>query len=115
MRSFNRIARKSWPAALALVTTVLAGNSHAIYLIIPLDDADNYAECVIRQIKPDVGALEIRTIEGDCRTEFPQPSRRGLFGPSDVQKCYKKHEQRAAHRQAAQAIYGACQDYFRKP
>lgn len=75
----------------------------------------NYAECVIAQLNPDVAAAGIPMITSACRKQFPNPSSPGWFGPSSTWQCYKKHEKLASNRRAAEALYGACADYFRKP
>ena len=87
----------------------------AVEVTIPLPDfaPDNYAECVIDQIEPDIGPVATQSIKSNCRSDFPKASSRGLFGPRSAKSCYKKNEYRVAHREAAEAVYGACQDYFR--
>ena len=78
-------------------------------------EPDNYAECVIARLNPDVAAAGVPMITSACRKQFPDPSSPGLFGPSSTWQCYKKHEQLISNRRAAEALYGACADYFRKP
>lgn len=74
----------------------------------------NYAECVIAKLNPDVAAPQVLMITSACRKQFPKPSSPGWFGPSSTWQCYKKHEKRVSNRRAAEALYGACADYFRK-
>lgn len=91
-----------------------AGPVQALTITLPFSGVNSYAQCVIKQINTKTGALQVDAIESQCRTIFPQPSRRSLFAPRNVSRCYARYEDRAAHRAAAEAIYGACQDYFRR-
>jgi len=101
--------------ALALLACLLASSAgHAAIAGLLPGGADNYSECVIRQLQPATGALEIEAIVGDCRNDFPDASRRTLLDPRSVQSCYRRHEDRVGHRPAAKALFTACQDYFRR-
>lgn len=93
---------------------VMASSSSALQITIPLPGAtDSYAECVLDQIGTKTGPVEVQAIESGCRTRFPGPSRRSMLDARSVDACYRKYEDKVAHRQAAQAVFGACQDYFR--
>ena len=102
---------------LALVAAVIAStvstSSTALASLIP-GRVNNYSECVIRQLQPATGTLEIDVIVGDCRNQFPAPSQRNLLDPRSVQSCFQRHQKRIAHRPAAKALLTACQDYFRR-
>ena len=103
--------------ALVLITALVAsgpgtGNA-ALAGLIP-GHVNSYSECVIRQLQPATGALQIEAIVGDCRNDFPGASRRTLLDPRSVQSCYRRHEDRIGHRPAAEALFAACQDYFRR-
>lgn len=74
---------------------------------------DSYAECVLAQVDKKKGPVEIQSIESECRTRFPGPSPRSALDARSVDACYRKHEDQVTHRQAAKAVFGACQDYFR--
>jgi hypothetical protein len=101
--------------SVALLWACACASAQAIEVTIPLPKfgPDNYAECVIDQIEPDIGPVETQSIKSNCRSDFPKASSRGLFGPRSAQSCYNKNEYRVAHREAAEAVYDACQDYFR--
>ena len=108
--------RPTRTSSLVLLLCACASSSlQAIEVTIPLPKfgPSNYAECVLKQIKPDIGPVETVSIKSECRSTFPHASRRGLFGPRSTQSCYQKNEYRVTHRQAAEAVFGACQDYFR--
>lgn len=111
----TRGARRLRICSLALLWACASAPAMAIEVTIPLPKfgPDNYAECVIDQIEPDIGPVETQAIKSNCRSDFPKASSRGLFGPRSAQSCYNKNEYRVAHREAAEAVYGACQDYFR--
>jgi hypothetical protein len=100
--------------ALALLLAIACTSAQAIEITIPLPKfgANNYAECVIKKIDADTSPVEIQALRSDCRSKFPQASKRGMFGPRSVAACYNKNEHRVAHREAAKAIHGACEDYF---
>ena len=54
--------------ALALLACLLASSAgHAAIAGLLPGGADNYSECVIRQLQPATGALEIEAIVGECR------------------------------------------------
>ncbi len=111
----TREARRSRICSLALLWACASAPAMAIEVTIPLPKfgPDNYAECVIDKIEPDIGPVETQSIKSNCRSDFPKASSRGLFGPRSAQSCYNKNEYRVAHREAAEAVYDACQDYFR--
>jgi hypothetical protein len=111
---FRQLRVRNAGAAALLSASLAAGSAQALTIVLPFSGSKSYAECVIRRIDPKTGTVAVSAIESECRTAFPQPSRRSLFGPRTVGKCYSKYEKRAAHRTAAEAIYGACQDYFRR-
>ena len=104
-------------SALALIAGLAAaspGISNAALAGLIPGHVNNYSECVIRQLQPATGTLEIEAIVGECRSDFPDASRRTLLDPRSVQSCYRRHEDRIGHRPAAEALFGACQDYFRR-
>jgi hypothetical protein len=108
--------RPTRTSSLVLLLCACASNSlQAVEVTIPLPKfgPNNYAECVLKQINPDIGPVATLSIKSECRSTFPKSSSRGIFGPRSTESCYQKNEYRVAHRQASEAVFGACQDYFR--
>jgi hypothetical protein len=99
--------------ATILVASTASNDSVALSGLIP-GHTNNYAECVIRQLHPNTGTQQVDAIVGQCRTAFPDISRRNMLDARSVQNCYQRYQDRIANRPAAKALFVACQDYFRQ-
>ncbi len=97
-----------------LIWALGVGQAFAIEITIPLPGGINsYAECVLDNVKPDIGGVALHALTSDCRARFPSASKPGLFGPKSVDSCYQKYEDAVTSREAAKVVFSACQDYFR--
>jgi hypothetical protein len=97
-----------------LIWALGASQAYAIEITIPLPGGINsYAECVLENVKPDIGGVALHALTSDCRARFPNASKAGLFGPKSVDSCYRKYEDSVTSREAAKVVFSACQDYFR--
>ncbi len=77
-----------------------------------LQKPDNFSECILKNISPQLPEDKVEGLIYLCYKNFPQATN-VMFKPKNVDACYKKHLEKVGGKEAAKAVYIACEAYFK--